>query len=99
METPITSPRSLKIGPPDEPGAIGRGDLEHVTPSSARTALMRPFETVSSRPSGCPMATMGSPACIASLSPSASDGQIVRADAHDREIDVGIMADHLEDRD
>ena len=42
--------------------------------SSVRRALTRPFETVSSSPSGLPMATTESPGRIASLSPSETTG-------------------------
>ena len=71
VATPITSPRSLKSGPPEEPGAIGAEICSTVSVgSTTRIALTRPLETVSSKPSGCPMATTLSPGWTASLSPS-----------------------------
>ena len=62
IATPITSPLSLKSGPPEEPGAIGAEICSTVTPgSTSRTALTSPLDTVSSSPSGWPMATTLSP--------------------------------------
>ncbi len=52
VATPITSPCSLNSGPPEEPGAIGAEICSAVRLPSSRTALTRPFDTVSSSPSG-----------------------------------------------
>src|SRR5215469_3440016 len=68
--TAITSPLSLKTGPPLLPCETGADIWKSFWPSNVRTPLMSPLLMDFSRPSGLPITTTGKPVKALSESPS-----------------------------
>ena len=102
MFTPITSPREETSGPPELPGlsaasvwitsSISRPVCDRSERPSAETT---PAVTVDSKPSGLPIATTSWPRRSFLESPKRRGRQgHRRIDAQQREVGVGIVADH-----
>ena len=99
---PITSPREDTSGPPELPGLsaasvwITSSISRPVRARSERpSAEMTPAVTVDSKPSGLPIATASWPRRSVLESPSVADDEVARrAGAQQRQVGVGVLADH-----